>query len=557
MAKQASFEVSEIPTDYAENPSGGFWSNLHQRVVLDHHDKDRQSNKDLDPVPAEGRTWSGLDYVTYWISDNFSPSGWRKASSLMAIGMSWRTALVNVAISEVIIGVVVTINGYVGAKYRIPFSIQARASFGYYFAYLMILMRCIVGIFWYGISTYTGAECVRSMIYAIWPSFHNVKNQLPESANIDTQFMISYFIYYITVLPLHLVPISKIRWLFTIKAVTTPIIGFGMMGWTIKNAGVGNNSLWTQGNTVHGSALSWAFMQGLYSNIGGWATLAINSPDFTRYSKKVSNTYWMAIALPFTATLICFFGVVGAGGSKVLYGEILWDPLLFVDRWTSKGGRAAAFFCALGFYLAQAAANVSANSISAANDLNCMFPRYINIRRGQILVSLLGGWALTPWNIMTSAASFLSFMSGYTIWLAPICGILISDFYFVHKRRYDVWELYNPHGIYRYNKYGTNWRSFVAFFIGWVPLLPGFLPKVNAKISMIQPMINFYYCGYFYGLLAPMLSYYLLCLVVPAKETMIEHAVYCDDLLIARDVEEIASEGVDSDSYGDQEKKTL
>ncbi|KAK9361348.1 permease for cytosine/purines, uracil, thiamine, allantoin-domain-containing protein [Lipomyces starkeyi] len=122
--------------------------------------------------------------ISHWISDNFTPSGWCKAASLMQIGMSWRIALLNVAVSEILIAAVITINGYVGAKYHISFTVQSRASFGYYFSILMICMRMIVGTFWYGISTYTGAECVRSMIFT-----------LPASSHINTQFMISYFVY--------------------------------------------------------------------------------------------------------------------------------------------------------------------------------------------------------------------------------------------------------------------------------------------------------------------------------------------------------------------------
>ncbi|KAK9458373.1 permease for cytosine/purines, uracil, thiamine, allantoin-domain-containing protein [Dipodascopsis uninucleata] len=550
--------VKESATVYAspaEAPTG-FFSKVLKTIEIDSHDGARASNKDLDPVPMEMRTWNWWHFVSYWISDNFTPSGWRKASSLMAIGMSWKLALVNVAISDLIIGIVITINGYFGAKYRAPFTMQSRAAFGYYLSYLMIAMRCITGIFWLGISTYTGAECVRSMIYAIWPSFHNLKNTLPESANINTQFMVSYVVYFVSVLPLYYVPIHRIRFLFTIKAITTPIIGFGIMGWTIKNAGVGNNSLWSQGNTVEGSKLGWVFMSGVYANLGGWATLAINAPDFTRYATKPSATISMLWALPATATLIAFFGVVGAGGSKILYGEILWDPLLFIDNWTSKGGRAAAFFCALGFYVAQACSNISANSISAANDLNCFFPKYVNIRRGQFIVAFLGGWALTPWNILTSAASFLSFMSGYTIWLAPICGILVFDFFFVHKQKYNVWELYNKNGIYRYNKYGVNWRALVGFFVGWVPLLPGFIPTVNKKITVDPNMTKLYDLGYFYGFLAAGVVHTILSYFWPATETMLERAVYADDdLLIARDVEESGSFGERSNS--DVEKRDL
>ncbi|KAK9481046.1 permease for cytosine/purines, uracil, thiamine, allantoin-domain-containing protein [Lipomyces japonicus] len=558
MKTATEFTVEDLGT--SSEASSGFGRFVKRLQVKDHSDS-RRSNRDLDPVPPEKQTWSALDYISYWISDNFTPGGWRNASSIMEVGLSWKLALVNIAISQLIIGVVVTLNGFIGAKYRIPFSVISRASYGYYFSYLMILMRCIVGIFWYGISTYTGAECVRSMIYAIWPSFRHLKNTLPESANINTQFMTAYVVYYISIMPLHYIPIHRIRWLFTVKAIALPIIGFAIMGWTIKNAGVGNNSLWNQGNTVHGSELSWVFMSCLYANLGSWATLAINSPDFTRYTVRPRNTYTMAIALPFTASLVAFFGVVGAAGSKVLYNTILWDPLLFIDEWTSKSGRAAAFFCAAGFYLAQACSNVSANSISAANDLNCMFPKYINIRRGQFIVSILGAWVLTPWNILTSAGAFLSFMSGYTVWLAPICGIMLSDFYFVHKRKYNVWELYKNDGIYSYNKYGINWRAFVAFFCGWVPLLPGFLPTVNSSIHVPVGVKRFYYCGYFYGLFAPMLVYFALCSIWPAKETIVDVAVYPTQVFEIHDIEEFIGQGSDeiadtgdSDSYGEKSK---
>ena len=32
----------------------------------------RWSNKDLDPIPPEKRTWGGLDYWAYWTSDMVS-----------------------------------------------------------------------------------------------------------------------------------------------------------------------------------------------------------------------------------------------------------------------------------------------------------------------------------------------------------------------------------------------------------------------------------------------------------------------------------------------------
>ncbi|KAK9243559.1 permease for cytosine/purines, uracil, thiamine, allantoin-domain-containing protein [Lipomyces tetrasporus] len=522
----------------------GFWAKLDKWIQLDSVSEAGNSNHDLDPVPVEERTWYARHFALFWISDHLSVSGFRTAASVMAIGLSWKLSLVCIALANIVQGVVITANGIGGSQYHIPFSIQSRASYGYYLSYLMIVMRMIVGIFWYGVQTYTGAECVQSMIYAIWPSFHNVKNQLPESAHITTQFMISYIVYFITCLPFHYVGVHRVKWLFLLKSITTPIVAFAIMGWIISQVGLGETSLFKQGNTVSGTTLAWAFMSGLNSNIGGGTTLMVNAPDYSRYARRRSDTYVTALAIPFTATIITFIGVVVASGSKLLYGTILWDPLLVIDHWTSKGGRAAAFFCALSFYFSQLGLNIAANSLAAANDMNCLFPKYINIRRGQFITAFVGSWALTPWNILTSAPAFLNFMAGYSVWLGPLCGVLIGDYYIVHKRKYDVYELYDFNGIYRY-KYGFNWRAFAAFTIGWVPLLPGFIPTVSSSTAIVG-MVHLYKVGFFYGFGAAVLSYAVICKFWPAKETYVERAVTIDDE--RSDVVDIESSG----SFGEK-----
>ncbi|KAK7206005.1 hypothetical protein BZA70DRAFT_150547 [Myxozyma melibiosi] len=506
----------------------GFWGKVNNFLLLDSATEGVYSNHDLDPVPVAEQHWNMKDYALFWISDNLSVSGFRNAASVMEEGLSWKLALLCIALANIVQGVVVTINGMVGAKYHIPFSIQSRASYGYYLSYLMILMRCIVGIFWYGVQCYTGAECVQSMLYALWPSFRNVKNRLPESANITTQLMTAYVIYFLTCLPFHYVGVHRVKWLFMLKSITTPICAFAIMGWMVHQVGVGQTSLFTEGNTVKGSALAWTFVSSLNSNIGSGTTLMVNAPDYSRYARKKSDTFITMFAVPFTATVITVIGVIVAAGSKILYGEILWDPLEVINKWTSSGGRAAAFFCALSFYFSQVGLNIAANSLAAANDLNCIFPRYINIRRGQFIAALLGSWALTPWNILTSASGFLNFMGGYSIWLGPLLGILLSDYYFVHNRKYDIPELYNFNGRYRYMN-GFNWRAFLAFFIGWVPLLPGFIPVIQGGSVTSEGISHLYEVGYFYGTGSAMLSYYVLCRFFPQEETYIEQGVWATE----------------------------
>jgi nucleobase:cation symporter-1, NCS1 family len=136
--------------------------------------------------------------------------------------------------------------------------------------------------------------------------------------------------------------------------------------------------------------------------------------------KLFDRQYVQLAIIPTVFTLIGFVGIAVTSAGEVLYGATLWDPLTLIDHWDN---RAASFFAAFSISLATLGTNISANSLSAANDMTVLFPRYINIRRGQVICAILGGWALCPWEILASAPGFLSFMSGYTVALGPFAGM--------------------------------------------------------------------------------------------------------------------------------------
>ena len=203
------------------------------------------------------------------------------------------------------------------------------------------------------------------------------------------------------------------------------------------------------------------------------ATMATNIPDFTRYLKSDKGVYWQVLFLPGIQLVLGLFGIICCSAAKVVYGQYIWDPLQLAAQWDGPAGRCGAFFVGLTWVVAQIGTNLSANVISAANDITSLFPKYINIKRGVILATITAAWIMQPWKIIYSASSLLSFMAGLGIFLAPIAAILGADYWVVHKQHLDVPGLYRPHGRYRYNKYGTNWRAGVAFLVSVVPSLPG------------------------------------------------------------------------------------
>lgn len=191
-------------------------------------------------------------------------------------------------------------------------------------------------------------------------------------------------------------------------------------------------------------------------------------------------TYWQSLFIPITYWVFSFIGIVVSSASQAIYGKLSWDPTTVIARWDN---RAAAFFCAFAFGLATLGTNISTNSVAASNDLAFLVPRWINLRRGSFVVSIIGGWATAPWKIQKSATSLTTFLSGYAIVLAPILSIMICDYYLIRKGRIHVPMLYQNDGIYRYFN-GFNWRALAALFVAVPVNLPGLIHAINSKVDI-------------------------------------------------------------------------
>ena len=448
---------------------------------------------------------------------------------LLPVGLSWREALGIVATAFFIISIPIAFNGATGVIYHVPFPVLARVSWGFWGSYVAIISRAILAIFWFAIQTLNGGNTLRVMIGAIWPSFLTLPNGLPADAGITTNGMVSFFLFWLIQLPFLYMHPNNLRWLFLAKSIIVPAGWTAILIWAFVAAGSG--PIFAASPTVTGSDYSWAFLSSLTSVIGNYSTLSVNMPDFSRYSR--ASVKWQLAyvpVLPIVFTFVAFIGIASYGAASSLYGENsqLWDPTVLISQWDS---RAAKFFAGFTFALAALGVNISANSLSAANDLAALFPSYINLRRGQLLCAVIS-WALVPWKILESAGTFLNFMSAYSVFLGPIAAILMVDHWVVHKRKYNTAEMYHPDGIYRFY-HGVNYRAIVAFIVGIAPNLPGFVNAINPQINVgvgVRPFTFAWLLGFF----ASGLTHIVLSWIFPCRESLIPERVGPDDLYLGQ-----------------------
>lgn len=395
----------------------------------------------------------------------------------MSSGLAPGTTIAAVFLGHFLVSLPNAANGWVGAHYGINFPLFARASFGIRGVYIALFYRAVAATFWFGTQTYQGGQCIQVMLQAIWPSFKNFPNHLPESASVTSSMLLCFFIFYFIQLPLLWIHISNLRYLFLVKIIIMPIFGIVLFAWSISQAH-GFGPLFKQGtNVTDGRPVAVVFFSAMSSAIAPKATLALNIPDFTRYAKSSRTVVWTNIlSLSILVTLCAVLGVIVTSAAEVIYGVSTWIPLQVSQLFDSRAAQSFSAFC---WALSVLATNISANSTAVGNDLMLVWPRYINVRRGQYICAILG-LVTVPWKIQNSAKTFTSFLSGYSIFLEPVCGILIVHYWTVAKRKLNLAQLYRkgPGAQYWYDG-GWNWRSAIAFAFGLVPNLPRFIRTVG------------------------------------------------------------------------------
>jgi NCS1 family nucleobase:cation symporter-1 len=333
--------------------------------------------------------------------------------------------------------------------------------------------------------------------------------------------------------------------------VAAPITALATMGWCVHKAG-GSGEIFAAKATVSGSTKAYLFLSSMSAVTGSWCTLACNIPDFSRYARSSNGQFIQLPFLPLIFTACAVIGIVTTSASGVIYGEMLWNPLDIIAKWmeSGHGGRAAAFFASTSWYIAQVGTNVTANSISAANDLTVLFPRYVNIARGCMIAAVVGCWVIVPWKILSSASTFLAFMGGYAVFLAPIAGILAADYWLVHKQNIDVPALYNPDGRYRYWN-GINWIALLTLLVSVCPNLPGLGYSIGMRSDgtssahISKGAQNLYTFDWLFGFSTSIVLYTVLSLIFPQKQTLLDHTIFGTESEYAEhSVSDIESDGI-------------
>lgn len=255
----------------------------------------RLYNEDLAPTTPAQRTWSTYNYIALWFSMSMEVTTYMLASSLIAGGMNWKQAIFTILLGNLIVLVPMILNAHAGAKYGIPFPVFVRASFGTRGANIPAVMRAIVACGWFGIQTWLGGQAIATMFTVLWP----------RTAAMPWVLWACFLGFWLLNMAVVWRGVESIRILQSISAPFLLLMSVILLAWMLHKAGGFGPMLSAPSKFTSTHSFLHFFFPSLTAMVGYWATLSLNIPDFTRYSKSQgSQVIGQAIGLPIAMNVL-------------------------------------------------------------------------------------------------------------------------------------------------------------------------------------------------------------------------------------------------------------
>lgn len=462
------------------------------RPTNDPHFRDADSaptlgSEDLRPTTPEQRTLAWPEMATLWVGLIVGVPAYYLAGSLVDLGMAWWQGIATVVAANAVTVAALVLTGHPGTKYGISFPILARSSFGIHGAHVPTLLRALIGCGWYGIETWIAGEA----IFILLPesikesSFSHVLPWLGTSPLAFSCFLAFWVVQLASVWK----GMDGIRKLETYSAPILVFLTFGLLIWSYVRAG-GLGHMLSLTSKLSASEFWALFFPSLTANISFWATLALNIPDFTRYARTQKDQILGQLGLPIFMGAFTFVGVAVTSSTGVIFGRVISNP---IDLLGHIGGFTTKVLAIFGIILATVTTNVAANVVAPANALVNLSPSVFSFTRGAVLTAVVG-IVFQPWRLLSSSESFVyTWLVGYSALLGPIGGIMLTDYYLIRRRELSVEDLYSssPSGAYYYSG-GFNLAAMAALVVGVLPVIPGFLEKVEI-VSRVPKVFGIIY----------------------------------------------------------------
>jgi NCS1 family nucleobase:cation symporter-1 len=459
-------------------------------------------NNDIRPTVQAERTWGTYNISMLWVGMSICIPSFMMASGLVGMGLSVWASVFNVVLGNVLILIPIQLNSYVGTKYGISFPVFSRLTFGMKGAHIASVSRAITACGWCAVQCGLGGTAIMFCVQAFVPSL-----DISTPVCVWVGFLLFLFM----------------TWLLTafgekiirvFEAIGSPVLivmSIGLLIWAFVIAGNAGYSVGdvfstniTSGDTAatRGGAFA-VFLIGLTNNIGFWATMALNIPDFSRYAKNQKAQFrGQLYGMPIMMAVCAVIGAVYAqatfladitGNRVALFSPV--DALAYIGTPGTVSHSILLLVLGIGVIIATLTTNIAANVVAPGNGFSNLSPKRISYFWGVTIacvIAVVYQFLLTSSDTLSGA--MFTFLNIYGGILAPFAAILIIDYWVHKKQRVEVIDLYREGSDTRYYyQGGFNSAAIIAWIAGaFVPTLYSIVATAAPSSAFVQNAVLYY-----------------------------------------------------------------
>ncbi len=424
-------------------------------------------NKDLAPTPSSDKKWGWFEIFNVWANDVQSLFGYTLAASLfLASGLNGWAVMLALVLAGFFIMWLVNLSGKPSVKHGIPYPVFARVSMGVFGANFPAMARGIVAMFWYGAQTYAASTAVALLITGLT----GIEGE-PMLLGMSGVMWVSFIFVSVFQVYLFWQGIDLVRKFlnFAGPAVYVVMVVLMIAIW----AKAGGGLLTEVGNIFSGGARSGgfeglgtfgAFLAVFSIMVGYFAAVVINFGDFARFVKNEDEmkkgNLWGLVG---NVVFFSFITLMITGGTIAIFGEYIASP---TDMVAKVDNLLLTIIAAFAFFAATVGINMVANFVPPAYDLANLIPSKINFRVGGLITAIFGFIIGGLWVSTITKMGLFPFVNTLGAILAPVFGIMITDYYIIKKQKIDVDDLFSDSssGKYHYNN-GFNGKGMLAWVL--------------------------------------------------------------------------------------------
>ena len=438
-------------------------------------------NWDLVTVNPSDKNWSWKDLFFFWGTSIQSIIGFSLITSLYYVyNLNSFVVFFGSIFGSFLVYLFVNLIGKPSQKFGLPFIVILRSSLGFKGAKYFGLIRCLVGIFMFGIQTYFLSKALgylfRISIFYFQPSL------------LDTDIFMIFFL-----------GMNIIEWVAIIVSMTSQVFLFSLgMNFNKKIIKFSALAVYFGMLILFFSVLltdvqfsSNAFLNMLdlenfldKNNIGPlisvtgtifafFSILILSFGDFSRYVKNESELNKGNLSLFLNLIIFSFFALFIVSGVDAFLKQGGQDITRILTNPTDIIGKLDNLLITnlvlIFIIIASASTNLIANFIPSQYTLINFIPSSLSLKSSSYIIAIFSFLIGIFWLTYFSQIGILSFIDTFGAFFGPLFGIMICDFYSIKKGNLINKDIYSAeiNSVYYYSA-GWHIKGVYSLLIGFV-----------------------------------------------------------------------------------------